>query len=61
MARAEVDARVAAAAIVGLERSNRSNLRRYSCIDAWYDGGGGLYWNSGYIMAENGNKLNEYP
>lgn len=22
--------------------SNSNNLKRYSCIDAWYEGGGGL-------------------
>jgi len=32
-------------------RSSRSSLSRYSCMEAWYDGGGGRYWNSGYIIA----------
>ena len=45
-------AALAAAAIVGLERSNKSSRRRYSCIDAWYEGGGGRYWKSGYIIAK---------
>lgn len=32
-------------------RSMRSNRRRYSCIEAWYDGGGGRSVISGYNIA----------
>lgn len=39
-------------AAVSLGLSNSNNLNLYSCMLAWYEGGGGLYWNSGYIMAE---------
>ena len=34
-------------------RSSSSNRNLYSCIEAWYEGGGGRYWNSGYIIAGN--------
>lgn len=38
--------------------SNSNSLSRYSCMDAWYDGGGALYSNSGYIIAVSQSRKN---